>query len=83
MRIRLTMPSKEGKRIKEKIMGSIETVEEEDWSEEWELIALIDPGQFRVLNEVLQAELKGKDRGRLETLSFTAIQDVGSGMSNR
>ena len=31
---------------------------------------LIDPGQFRVINELLQKECKG--RGRLETLTFAA-----------
>ena len=31
---------------------------------------LIDPGQFRVINELLQKECKGK--GKLETLTFTA-----------
>jgi ribosome maturation protein SDO1 len=31
---------------------------------------LIDPGQFKVLNEMLQKECKGK--GKLETLTFTA-----------
>jgi ribosome maturation protein SDO1 len=33
---------------------------------------LIDPGQFKVINELLQSELKGK--GRLETLSFAAVE---------
>lgn len=37
-------------------------------------IGLIDPGQFKVINELLQAELKGKDKGRLETLSFAAVE---------
>lgn len=31
---------------------------------------LIDPGQFRLINELLQKECEG--RGRLETLSFAA-----------
>jgi ribosome maturation protein SDO1 len=31
---------------------------------------LIDPGQFRVINEILQKEVKGK--GRIETLTFAA-----------
>lgn len=31
---------------------------------------LIDPGQFRVLNELLQKECKG--RGRIETMTFAA-----------
>lgn len=33
-------------------------------------ILLIDPSQFRVLNDLLQKECKG--RGRLETLTFAA-----------
>lgn len=33
-------------------------------------IGLIDPGQFRVLNDLLQTELKG--RARLETLNLSA-----------
>lgn len=33
-------------------------------------ILLIDPGQFRIINEVLQKECKG--RGRLETMTFAA-----------
>lgn len=77
MRIRLTMPAKDGKRLKEKIVPLAETVEEEDWSDEWELIALIDPGKFKIINELLQAEMKGKDRGRLETLSFAAVEEKG------
>ena len=35
-----------------------------------EQVMLIDPGQFRVINELLQKECKGK--GKLETLTFTA-----------
>lgn len=38
MRIRITMPAKDGKRIKEEILNNIEKVEEDDWSEEWELV---------------------------------------------
>ena len=33
-------------------------------------VMLIDPGQFRIINELLQKECKG--RGRLETLTFAA-----------
>jgi ribosome maturation protein SDO1 len=33
-------------------------------------IMLIDPGQFRVINELLQKECKG--RGRLETMTISA-----------
>lgn len=37
----------------------------------WKKVALIDPGQFRVINELLQQESLG-GRGKLEALSFLA-----------
>ena len=73
MRIRLTMATKDGKRLKEKITPLIDTTEDEDWSDEWELIASIDPGSLRRINELLEAETKG--RGRVEVLNFTSIGD--------
>jgi ribosome maturation protein SDO1 len=73
MRIRLTLPSKEGKRLKDKVIENVEKVEEEDWSEEWELIAEIDPGALRVLNDLLETESKGK--GKIETLNFASVQE--------
>jgi len=72
MRIRVTMPVKDGKRLKDKLLEGAETLEEEDWgTESWEAILLIDPGQFKVITELLQSELKGK--GHIETLSFAAV----------
>lgn len=40
MRIRLTMPAKDGKRLKEEILQGVEKVEEDEWSEEWELVSI-------------------------------------------
>jgi hypothetical protein len=37
----------------------------------WAQIMLIDPGQFRVLNELLEAETKG--RGRMESMGYAAV----------
>ncbi|UZJ54311.1 hypothetical protein CBS101457_003631 [Exobasidium rhododendri] len=73
MRIRLTMANKEGKRLKEKIIPLADTVEDEDWTDEWELVAVIEPGSLRKINELLEAETKG--RGKVEVLSFTSIGD--------
>lgn len=42
MRIRLTMPSKDGKRLKDRILEMTETVEEDEWSEEWELVSDVE-----------------------------------------
>jgi ribosome maturation protein SDO1 len=114
MRVRITMPSKEGKRLKEKILPLINKVEDDEWSDEWEVvrlsspasflpirspqdgwkqrlhfpsredanfdtpfhyiqIGLIDPGSFRLLDELLQKEVKGSKK--IETMSFSALAD--------
>lgn len=39
-----------------------------------EQVLLIDPGQFRVINELLRNECKGK--GKLETLTFAATAEA-------
>ena len=41
MRVRLTMPSKDGKRLKEEVVKHVEKIEDEDWSEEWELVCSV------------------------------------------
>lgn len=73
MRIRITMPNKDGKKIKEKVVALLDKVEDEDWSDEWECIAAINPGALRVINELIEAEIKG--RGKVETLNFTSIRE--------
>jgi len=73
MRVRVTMPLKDGKRLKEKVLETAEKVEEDEWSaEEWEAILTIDPGQFKVLNDLLQGDSALKGKGRVETLSMAA-----------
>ncbi|GAA5854432.1 hypothetical protein JCM3766R1_006345, partial [Sporobolomyces carnicolor] len=73
MRVRITMASKEGKRLKEKILPLVTKVEDDEWSDEWELVALIDPGSFRVIDEILQKEVKGPKK--IETMAFSAVGD--------
>lgn len=68
MKVRITMPAKDAKRLKEKLHELIATVEDEDWSDDYELIGLIDPGSYRQLNELLTNETKGK--GHLELLNL-------------
>ncbi|PBK77589.1 Shwachman-Bodian-diamond syndrome protein [Armillaria solidipes] len=71
MRVRVTMPPADGKRLREKILEGAEKVEDDETTkDEWEVVMLIDPGQFRVINEILQKECKG--RGRIETMTFAA-----------
>jgi len=75
MRVRVTVPTKDGKRLREQIFEGAEQIEDEVAGQtEWEAVMLIDPGQFRVINELLQKECKSK--GKLETLTFTATAEA-------
>ncbi|KAJ8331004.1 hypothetical protein QVD99_001191 [Batrachochytrium dendrobatidis] len=68
MRLRVIMPAKDGKRLKDKIAQIITNVEVEDWSDDYELITVIDPGSFRKITDLLQEETKG--RGQVEVLTL-------------
>ncbi|KAG0166815.1 hypothetical protein DFQ28_006552 [Apophysomyces sp. BC1034] len=70
MRLRITLAqSKETKKLREKLIPLITSVEDEDFeSTEYELIALADPGQYRVINDLLTNETKGK--GQLEIMNL-------------
>lgn len=39
MRVRITMPSKEGKRIKDKVLPLVAKVEDDEWADDWELVS--------------------------------------------
>ncbi|KAG2234235.1 SBDS protein C-terminal domain-containing protein [Thamnidium elegans] len=70
MRLRLTLPqSNETKKLREKILPLLTSIEDEDsGSTEYELIALIDPGKYRIISDLLQNESKGK--GQLEIMNL-------------
>jgi ribosome maturation protein SDO1 len=71
MRIRVVIPAADGERLKASIVEGAESVEEEvAGAEELTLTLLIDPSQFRVVNELLQKECKGSSR--IETLTMAA-----------
>jgi ribosome maturation protein SDO1 len=38
MRVRITMPSKDAKRVKEKVLAEVEEVEEDEMDAEWEAV---------------------------------------------
>jgi len=74
MRIRVMLPSADEQRLREKLLSSAEKVEKDDVkADDWEIIMLIDPSQFKIINELLQKECKGKNK--IETLLFTATAD--------
>ncbi|KAI8048829.1 SBDS protein C-terminal domain-containing protein [Syncephalis plumigaleata] len=73
MRIRITMPAKEAKKSKEKLTPLIGSIEDEDWSDDYELVCLIDPGQYRTITDLIQAESRG--RGRIDLLSLSEMAE--------
>ncbi|OWZ33637.1 SBDS family rRNA metabolism protein [Cryptococcus neoformans C23] len=66
MRVRITMPGKDAKRCKDKIVAECDEVEEEDMGMEWEAIVQINPSTFRTLTDLVNNETKGK--GRVESM---------------
>ncbi|KAF8912891.1 SBDS protein C-terminal domain-containing protein [Gymnopilus junonius] len=75
MRIKVSLPVVDAEKLREKILEVAEKVEhDETGAADWEITMLIDPGQFRIINDLLQKECKG--RGRLETLTFAATASV-------
>ena len=71
MRICATMPAKEGKRLKDKLIAMFTKIEEEDWSDVWEVVGTIDPGSLRQINVLFENEVKGE--GGVETLAFSTV----------
>ncbi|WWC73376.1 SBDS family rRNA metabolism protein [Kwoniella pini CBS 10737] len=66
LRIRISMPGKDAKRVKENILKEVEEVEEDDMGMEWEAIVQINPGSFRTITDLVNNETKGK--GRVEVM---------------
>ncbi|EPZ34939.1 Ribosome maturation protein SBDS domain-containing protein [Rozella allomycis CSF55] len=73
MRVRIQMPSKDAKRVKDRILQCLIKIEEEDWSDTFDATCLIDPGQYRLLYELIQQESKGKCI--LEMLNLKDVDD--------
>ncbi len=71
MRVRVAISSSPSEELRKKVLDGAEQVEKDEMVEEnWEVVMLIDPGQYKVINELLQKEAKG--RGRIETMTFAA-----------
>lgn len=73
MRLRLVVPAKEAKRLKEKVKPLLQVVESEDFDEQLEMVCLVDPGCFREIDELIRCETKG--RGSLEVLSLKDVEE--------
>jgi len=69
MRIRISLPKKEAKQAHEKIKQLMGEIEAEDWDEgALEMVGLIEPGAFRILDELVRKDTK--NHGHIELLSL-------------
>lgn len=74
MRLKATISGKEAKKLREKLVKLTSKVESEDWdSGTLNLICLIDPGNYREIDELIRTETKGT--GILELLNLKEITE--------
>ncbi|KAI0005413.1 Shwachman-Bodian-diamond syndrome protein [Russula compacta] len=76
MRIRVVVPAADIDDLRERLLDGVDKLEHEESGEEWSGTMLIDPGQFRVISDLLNRTAKGK--GRVETLTFNTSVTSGS-----
>ncbi|KAJ3323779.1 hypothetical protein HDV06_001149 [Boothiomyces sp. JEL0866] len=74
MKVKLFMGAKEAKKIKDRIKDLLVSIEQEEMSEDYEMEGIIDPGNFKILNELVSKESKGK--GVVEVLGLNDISDL-------
>lgn len=73
IRLKISVPANLGKSIRAALESHLKSIEGEDWSDEYEFIALIDPGSFREVDETIRRETKGK--GSMEILDLRVVEE--------
>lgn len=73
MRLRIVMPEKEAKKLKDKVVKFVTKMEKEKWENgSLTMICLIDPGQYRGIDELIRSETKGTALMELVNLNEVA-----------
>lgn len=74
MRLKVTISGKEAKKLREKLTKLVKKIESENWnSGTLDFICLIDPGQFKEIDELISSETKRT--GLLELLNLKEIAE--------
>ncbi|XP_065174933.1 ribosome maturation protein SBDS-like [Sycon ciliatum] len=73
MRVRIQVPAREAKRVRDKLSPLLTRIEAESWSGDLELIGFIDPGSYRQAEAIVQADTRG--RGVLEVLNLKDVDE--------
>ncbi|XP_024876497.1 ribosome maturation protein SBDS [Temnothorax curvispinosus] len=73
MRLRIVIPEKEARKLKDKVVKLATKVETEEWEGgSLTIICLIDPGQYREIDELIRSETKGTALMELVNLNEVA-----------
>jgi len=73
MRLKISIPAKDGKKVREKIKKLASKVEVEEFTDDLEMVFLVDPGCFREVDEIVRTDTKGT--GHLEVLSLRDVNE--------
>ncbi|KAI0564720.1 Ribosome maturation protein SBDS [Gracilaria domingensis] len=73
MRLQISIPISRAKVVKEKLNPHVNTWEQEEWEPDYEGTILIDPGSFRIIDDVLREETRGQ--GTFDVLSMAVVED--------
>jgi len=73
MRLKISVPAKDGKKVREKIKKLASKVEVDDFSEDLEMVFLVDPGCFREVDELIREECRGK--GHLDVVNLRDVNE--------
>jgi len=76
MKVKIDIPLKDAKKMKEKVHKLIKSTESEEYgADNLEIVCTIDPGSFREIDEMFNSETKGKAQIEVLSLKVTAEGD--------
>jgi len=73
MKLRISVPAKDGKRLREPIRKLALTVEDDRYDGDLEMLILVDPGVYREITDLVSAETRGK--GQVDMMSLKEVEE--------
>ncbi|KAJ3073244.1 hypothetical protein HDU98_001926 [Podochytrium sp. JEL0797] len=78
MSVKIVLPGKDSKKLKDKVMPLIAKVEDEDFSGDvYEILCFVDPGMYPQLVELVSSETRGRGQVEVQT-----VQNIADGDEN-
>ncbi|GFR93532.1 ribosome maturation protein SBDS [Elysia marginata] len=73
MKLRITVPGNEGKKVRESIRKLALQVDEDTFDDDLEMVILVDPGSYREVSDLVSAQTRGK--GQVDMISLKEVQE--------